>query len=343
MAITRSSGLVAKAAFFFTGTSLVPVTRPSRVALAHPTTRVRCARSSLDLVLNTRPPISGSILSPVPSSCTRYRASASPIRPVWVSLRPSPSQAMNERIWPVSSAFSAATPKSSTFCPPSDSMAASQARGDASRRRHARCAAASAGAGAATKPSSSRTMRSAHPLVTVSSVARHHPAGAARRGPVTPGWPQWLAVTAFVISGALVTLSLSYPNDHGKRLLLAWLVSIPVVALRRWPLPVLAVVTVANALVMEDGNAPLPLGIILGLAAYLAASRLPRRVSITAAAISAAALGGALIYADLSAPRAQIAVEAVQGFLPLAAGWFIGDSAAARRRYQAGLAEQARP
>ena len=32
---------------------------------------------------------------------------------------------------------------------------------------------------------------------------------------------------------------------------------------------------------------------------------------------------------------------AVVGFLPLAAGWFIGDSVAARRRYMAGLAEQA--
>jgi len=184
-------------------------------------------------------------------------------------------------------------------------------------------------------------MRSADPLVTVGGVARHHPAGAFIRGPVTPGWPQWLAVTALVICGALVTLSISYPNDHGQRLLLAWVVSLPVVALRRWPLPVLSAVTIANALVMEDGSAPLPLGIILGVASYLAASRLPRRVSITAAAISAAALGGALIYADLTNPHAQVAVEAVQGFLPLAAGWFIGDSAAARRRYQAGLAEQA--
>jgi signal transduction histidine kinase len=31
----------------------------------------------------------------------------------------------------------------------------------------------------------------------------------------------------------------------------------------------------------------------------------------------------------------------VVGFLPLAAGWFIGDSVAARRRYMTGLAEQA--
>jgi signal transduction histidine kinase len=34
------------------------------------------------------------------------------------------------------------------------------------------------------------------------------------------------------------------------------------------------------------------------------------------------------------------AAEVVQGLLPLAAAWFIGDSVAARRRYQAGLAEQ---
>ena len=34
-------------------------------------------------------------------------------------------------------------------------------------------------------------------------------------------------------------------------------------------------------------------------------------------------------------------MEAVEGFLPLVAGWFTGDSVAARRRYLAGLAEQA--
>ena len=38
-------------------------------------------------------------------------------------------------------------------------------------------------------------------------------------------------------------------------------------------------------------------------------------------------------------PRAG--ADAVEGFSPLAAGWFVGDSVAARRRYLAGLAEQA--
>jgi signal transduction histidine kinase len=111
--------------------------------------------------------------------------------------------------------------------------------------------------------------------------------------------------------------------------------------LKRWPLPVLAAVTAANAMVMAAGNAVLPFGILLGVGSYLGASCLPRRVSIPAAAASAAALGGALLYAALTAPHALLAQEGVVGFLPLVAGWFIGDSVAARRRYLAGLAEQA--
>ena len=71
---------------------------------------------------------------------------------------------------------------------------------------------------------------------------------------------------------------------------------------------------------MAVGNAPLPFGIMLGLASYLVASRLPRRVSIPAAAASAAALGGALVYAALTARNASVAVEAVEGFLPLVGG-----------------------
>jgi len=46
----------------------------------------------------------------------------------------------------------------------------------------------------------------------------------------------------------------------------------------------------ADALVMAAGNALLPFGITLELASHLAASQLPRRVSIPAVAASAAAL-----------------------------------------------------
>ena len=148
-----------------------------------------------------------------------------------------------------------------------------------------------------------------------------------------------LAVCAVLVT--LASWDSPYPHERGQRVLLAFVVCVPMAALRRWPLPVLAAATLASTMVMARGNTPLPFGIVLGLASYLAASRLPRRVSIPAAAASAAALGGTLVYAALTARNASVAVEAVEGFLPLVAGWFIGDSVAARRRYLAGLAEQA--
>lgn len=187
-------------------------------------------------------------------------------------------------------------------------------------------------------------MRPASPLVTVGAMARNHIAEAPPRGPVALGAPQWLAGAMLALYAALITLALTagpYPHQRGQRLVLAFVLCAPIVALRRWPLPVLATVTAVNVMVMAAGNAPLPFGIMLGLASYLAASRLSRRMSIPAAVASAAALGGALLYAALTARNAAVAVEAVEGFLPLAAGWFTGDSVAARRRYLAGLAEQA--
>jgi signal transduction histidine kinase len=115
----------------------------------------------------------------------------------------------------------------------------------------------------------------------------------------------------------------------------------PIALLRRWPLTVLAAATLVKALVMTRGIGSLPFAIVLGFASYFAASRLPRRVSITAVTASAAALGGALLYATFAVRDASPAAEAIESLLPLAAAWFIGDSVAARRRYQAGLAEQA--
>ncbi len=187
-------------------------------------------------------------------------------------------------------------------------------------------------------------MRSASPLVTVGAMARNYIAEAPPRGPVALGARQWLASATLVLCAALITLALTagpYPHDRAPRLALAFVFCVPIAALRRWPLPVLAAVTAVNVVVMAAGNAPLPFGIMLGLASYLAASRLPRRVSIPAAVTTAMALGGALLYAATTTRNAAVAVEAVEGFLPLAAGWFTGDSAAARRRYLAGLAEQA--
>ncbi len=151
-------------------------------------------------------------------------------------------------------------------------------------------------------------------------------------------------MAALAVCAAPVTLGLmAGPNPHqrGPELLLAGVACSPITLLRRWPLTVLAAATVGNGLVMAKGVAALPLGVMLGFASYFAASRLPRPVSIAAAAASAAALGGTLVYATFAVRNASPAAAAIEALLPLAAAWFIGDSVAARRRYQAGLAEQA--
>ncbi len=142
------------------------------------------------------------------------------------------------------------------------------------------------------------------------------------------------ATAVFAASTALVTLALVAgfaPHERGQRFLLAFVACGPIALLRRWPLPVLAAATVVNALAMAVGNAPLPFGIVLGLASYLAASQLPRRVSIPAMAASAAALAVALLYAALAVSTAPVAVEAVEGFPPLVAAWLPASRAGSSR------------
>ena len=125
---------------------------------------------------------------------------------------------------------------------------------------------------------------------------------------------------------------------RGGRLLIPLLACVPVVALRRWPLPVLGVVTAAAGAVAAWGSATLPVGVLLGLALYLSVLGLPRRRSILLALAVAAALGVAVVYSAVTVGTAQ---EATAIFVPLAGAWFIADSVAARRRYLAGLAAQA--
>ena len=138
---------------------------------------------------------------------------------------------------------------------------------------------------------------------------------------------------------ATVNVVYSVPSHEGRPG--RWGSAVLVVLLRRWPLLVLAAAVAACGLVMASGAEPLLLAALVGVACYLVASRVPRRVSIAAVAAAAATLGAALGYAALARTGAPVAVEAVEGFLPLAAAWFVGDAVAARRRYLAGLAEQA--
>jgi signal transduction histidine kinase len=155
---------------------------------------------------------------------------------------------------------------------------------------------------------------------------------------------QWLAIVMLAAAAAAVVLTVvAGPwGLRGGRLLIPLLACVPVIALRRWPLPVLGVVAATAGAVAAWGSASLPLGVLLGLALYFSALELPRQRSIVLSLAVAAALGVAVAYSAFAVGTAQAAGEATTIFVPLAGGWFIADSVAARRRYLAGLAAQAK-
>ena len=154
---------------------------------------------------------------------------------------------------------------------------------------------------------------------------------------------QWSATATVMAAaaGAVVLTIAAGPGGHsaGSQLLIPLMAGALVVVLRRWPLPVLAVVTATAGTVTATGHVSLPVGILLGVALYVAVLGLPRPKSIALAVAVAAALGATLLYSALTAGTGQAAAIAI--FVPLAGAWCIADSVAARRRYQAGLAAQA--
>jgi signal transduction histidine kinase len=153
-------------------------------------------------------------------------------------------------------------------------------------------------------------------------------------------WPVIVVLAA--AAGAVVVTVVAEPwGVQGGRLVIPLLACVPVVVLRRWPLPVLGVVTAAAGMVAATGSALLPLGVLLGLALYFPAVGLPRPGSIVLAVAVAAALVVAVVYSAFAVGTGQAAGGATAIFVPLAGAWFIADSVAARRRYRAGLAAQA--
>jgi len=120
----------------------------------------------------------------------------------------------------------------------------------------------------------------------------------------------------------------------------------PVAFRRRWPVPVLAVVTAAITwlTVLETPMvvtlSAWPLSVMLGLAGYMVAARVPRRSSIHALVWAEAVLAVAVlvVWRGGQSPGTPV----VQSILPLAAAWFVGDGVSARQAYVAGLAEQQR-
>jgi signal transduction histidine kinase len=154
---------------------------------------------------------------------------------------------------------------------------------------------------------------------------------------------QWL--TALVLVGVTVTTMVSMTagaqRHPGRQALILLLACMMVFFLRRWPLPVLGVVTAVTAATTATGDAPVQLGFLLGLSLYFAALSLPRTRSIVVAAAVAVTLSTTILYSMAAVAAAQPAMEATFDFVPLVGSWFIADSVASRRRYQAGLAAQA--
>ncbi len=149
-----------------------------------------------------------------------------------------------------------------------------------------------------------------------------------------------LAAAVVALGCAVAIMRLKHTPAPG--LGMAVLISLTVISFgRRWPLPFLAVATAAAAAEVSLGTPSLLVGLVLGVAGYAVAADVPRRLSIRAVLAAAAIFGAALLYAAMTGRPSSLAPGAVADFLPLTAGWFIGDSVATRRRYLAGLAAQA--
>ena len=148
-------------------------------------------------------------------------------------------------------------------------------------------------------------------------------------------------LTACAAWAVLAVMSGPQPFARAPRLIFVFLLCSLLIVLRRWPLPVLGVAAVISGLAVASGGASLAVVILLGLASYLVASSLPRKASIYAALATAAVLGVALGFHEFAGRGGSLPTDSVLGFAPLAAGWFVGDAVATRRRYLAGLAEQA--
>jgi signal transduction histidine kinase len=157
---------------------------------------------------------------------------------------------------------------------------------------------------------------------------------------------QWLAVDVVVAVLAMLVITFGLRVVHGPRFIMPTAgaaaitvaATLPVAFRRLWPLPVLAVVTVAVAALTAVGRAPLTSDVMLGMAVYTAAVRLPRTAAVASLVATEAAIVGGLLTATATAHTQNVMLHSM---LAAAAMWFVGYGVRERRRYRAGLAEQA--
>jgi signal transduction histidine kinase len=157
---------------------------------------------------------------------------------------------------------------------------------------------------------------------------------------------QWLAVDGVEVAVATVAVLFNVGLLHGFRFhvptavtpVLAVAGIAPVAVRRIWPVPVLAVVTGVCCALTAHGRVPNLVYVALGMAIYTAAVRCRRKAALAVLVVVEVALVAAMLTAVANS-RAQS--DVARGVLVAGALWFIGDSVRERRRYLAGLAEQA--
>jgi hypothetical protein len=146
-------------------------------------------------------------------------------------------------------------------------------------------------------------------------------------------------VAAFA-AAFVVTFDFRFGLMHGFRFLIptplvatfSVAATLPVALRRSWPVPVLAVVTVAVSALTALGRAALNVDVMLGMAAYMAAVRSSRRVALAAlAGTELTILAG--IVARAAAGHSQ--TDTAHSMLAAGAMWFVGYGVRQRRRYLA--------
>ena len=156
---------------------------------------------------------------------------------------------------------------------------------------------------------------------------------------------QWLAVDIAAAALGMLVITFGLRVMHGPRfsvptagvVAVTLAATLPVAVRRLWPLPVFAVVAAAVAVLAALGRDPLACDVMLGMAAYMAAVRLPRMLALVCLVAAEAAIGAGLLAAAATAHAQNVFVHSM---LAAAAMWFVGAGTRERRRYRAGLAGQ---
>jgi signal transduction histidine kinase len=157
---------------------------------------------------------------------------------------------------------------------------------------------------------------------------------------------QWLAIDVASAVLTMVVMMFGLRVLHGPRFVVPTpdvavataAATLPVAVRRLWPVPVLAVVTVAVGYLTAMGRAPLTTDLMLGMASYMVAVRLPRTPAVIALVVAEAAILAGLLTASITAHAETVMLHSM---LAAAAMWFVGAGVRERRRYRAGVAEQA--